>query len=116
MCTCYKCFQIVIKQYNYGNKVDLKDAGLFSGKQTTLRCLLKEMGFRYRRMNNKRHYYEQQRIVDQRHSYLKRMRQNRQDKRPVVYLDETWCNAHDGKERSWVEKDSVTGGTLGGVK
>jgi hypothetical protein len=44
------------------------------------------------------------------------MRQNRNDKRPVVYLDETWANAHDGRDTAWVEKDTVTGGTLGGVK
>ena len=36
--------------------------------------------------------------------------------RPVVYLDETWCNAHHGKEKAWVEKDEVTGGSLGGIK
>ncbi len=42
--------------------------------------------------------------------------QNRVDKKPVVFLDETWANAHDGKDMAWVEKDTVTGGTLGGVK
>ena len=36
--------------------------------------------------------------------------------RPVVYLDETWCNAHDGKECDWVERDDVIGRTLGGIK
>ena len=42
------------------------------------------------------------------------MMQNRVDKRPVVFLDETWANSHDGKDLAWVEKDTVTGGTLGG--
>ena len=33
----------------------------------------------------------------------------------MVYLDETWCNAHDGKDKAWVEKDTTCrGGTLGG--
>jgi hypothetical protein len=41
---------------------------------------------------------------------------NRQEGCPVVYLDETWANAHDGKDRAWVERDEVTGGTLGGIK
>ena len=34
----------------------------------------------------------------------------------MVFLDETWANAHDGKACAWVEKDAVTGGTLGGVR
>ena len=34
----------------------------------------------------------------------------------VVYFDETWCNAHDGKEESCIQKDGMTGGTSGGVK
>ena len=44
------------------------------------------------------------------------MRGNRTGKRPVVYLDETRANAHDGKAGDWVEKDVVTGGTLSGVR
>lgn len=96
--------------------MDLKRNGLFCGKKTSLHRLLKEMGFNYKRVNNKRRYYEEPRIVEQRHYYLEQMRRNRSEKRPVVYLDETWCNAHHGKEKAWVEKDKLTGGTLGGVK
>ena len=44
------------------------------------------------------------------------MIQNRQENRPVVYLDETWANAHDDKDCDWVEKDDVTGRTLDGIK
>lgn len=105
-----------IFNYSYFLQTDLERVGLFQGKKTSLRQLLKDMGFGYRRINNKRHYYEQPRIVEQRHSYLHRMRRNRSEQQPVVYLDETWCNAHHGKELAWVEKDEVTGGTLGGVK
>uniref|UniRef100_A0A1X7SNX8 Uncharacterized protein n=1 Tax=Amphimedon queenslandica TaxID=400682 RepID=A0A1X7SNX8_AMPQE len=42
------------------------------------------------------------------------MVQNWADNKPVVFLDETWANAHDGKDLAWVEDDTVTGGTLGG--
>ena len=42
---------------------------------------------------------------------------NREEKKPVVYLDETWANAHDdGKEKAWVQKYTVTGDTLGRTK
>ena len=43
------------------------------------------MGFKHKRVDDKRHYYEQPRIVEQRHTYLRRMRRNRQEKRPVVH-------------------------------
>ena len=52
------------------------------------------------------HYYEQ------RHTYLHRMMKNCQEKGLVVYLDETWANAHEGKDCAWVGRDDVTGGTL----
>ena len=44
------------------------------------------------------------------------MRRNRTEGKPVVYLDETWANAHDGKKKAWVEKDTTTKGTIGGVE
>ena len=33
-----------------------------------------------------------------------------------MYLDETWANAHDGKKKAWVEDDTTTKGTIGGVQ
>ena len=34
-----------------------------------------------------------------------------------MYLDETWANAHDGKDRAWVEKDTTCKqGTIGGIE
>jgi hypothetical protein len=74
------------------------------------------MGFLYKKMDNRRYYYEQPRIIEQRHAYLRRIKQNKIEKRPVVYLDETWANANDGQEMAWVEKDTVTGGTVGGMR
>ena len=45
------------------------------------------------------------------------MRHNRKEGRPVVYLDETWANSHDGKEKIWVENDDkVAGGTKEGMQ
>ena len=70
--------------------------------------MLKSMKFRA--------YYKQPLIVHQRHTYLRRMRHNRTEGRPVVYLDETWANAHDGKSRTWVEDNKVTHGTNGRVR
>ena len=33
-----------------------------------------------------------------------------------MYLDETWANAHDGKKKAWVEEDTTTKGTIGGIQ
>ena len=33
-----------------------------------------------------------------------------------MYLDETWVNVYDGKNIAWGEKDTITGGKIGGVK
>ena len=54
-------------------------------------------------------------LIEQRHTYLRIIIRNREEKRPMVDLDETWANAHDGKDKAWVENDAVTGGTVGGI-
>ena len=93
----------------------LKEKEIFVGKCYCLWKLLKKIGFCYRSVNDKQYVYEQQKIIIQRHKFLRRMCVNRREQRPVVYLDETWANPHDGRERTWVEKDERTGGTKGGM-
>jgi len=45
------------------------------------------------------------------------MKHNQTEGKSVVYLDETWANTHDGKNKAWVQKDTTCKqGTLGGVK
>ena len=95
----------------------LRNDGIFSRGRTSLRRVLSDVGFKHRMINDKRlalhqfvcfnfttHiyrvYYEQPPIVHQHHKYLRRMRCNRTEGKPVVYLDETcWANVHDGKSR-----------------
>ena len=60
--------------------------------------------------------YEQLRFIEWRHRYLRITRKNRRVGRPVIYLDETWANAHDGHMRAWIEYDPITGGTIGGIR
>ena len=53
----------------------------------------------------------------QRHQYLRRMRRNKRENKPVVYLDETWANSHSSYERSWVESDDrVQSGIKEGIR
>ena len=44
------------------------------------------------------------------------MMKNHQENRSVIYIDETWTYAHNGNDCAWMERDNVTGGTLGGIK
>ena len=91
-----------------------------------------DMGFKYKTINHKRlvfqvlyylqhvghfrTYYEQPGIAHQRHVYLRRMRRNWTEEKPVVYLNETWANAHHGKKKPWIKTDTTTRGTIGGVQ
>ena len=61
------------------------------------------------REDGKRYVYEQPKVIQQRHDYLRRMRRNRQEGRPQVYLDETWINSHAAPERIWVDEDGSGG-------
>ena len=82
----------------------LKEKELFTGGRISLCKVLRKIGFRYKKVNDKRYVYEQPKIILQRHQYLRRMRRNRTENKPVVYLDET---SHCSHERSWVESDDV---------
>ena len=44
------------------------------------------------------------------------MKRNWTGGKPVLYLDETWANTHDGKKKAWTEIDTTTKGTIGGVQ
>ena len=82
---------------------------------------MNKMVFKYKKVTDKRYTctYEQPRLIVWRHKYkyLRRLRRNRREGRPVVYLDETWVNAHDGVEKMWVENDPrAIGGTKGGIR
>ena len=58
-----------------------KRDGIFESGRTTLSKLLKSMGFCYKiREDGKRYIYEQPRVIQQRHDYLRRMRRERKEK------------------------------------
>ena len=98
--------------------VAVREKGIFSGERTTLWKILRKMGFKHKKVNDKRYFNEQARIIVQSHKYLRRLiRRNRREHKPVVYLDEMWANARDGVEKMWVEDDpKAVGGTKGGIR
>ena len=68
-----------------------RSTGIFDSVRTTLSKLLKSMEFHYKKTENgKKYIYEQPWVIEQHHQYLCRMRCNREQRRPKVFLDETW--------------------------
>ena len=51
--------------------------GLFNRERVTLWRVLRKMGFKHKKVNDKRYIYEQPRIIVHRHEYLRRLRRNR---------------------------------------
>ena len=72
----------------------LREKGVFPGGRSTLSLLLKNMGFKYCRRNDKVYVYERREIVNQRHKFPRSVKKYRREGRPLAYLDETWANAH----------------------
>ena len=50
---------------------------IFPGGRTTLFLLLKKMGFKYHKMDDKVFFYERRDIIQQRHKYLREIRKYR---------------------------------------
>ena len=67
--------------------------------------IIQKIAFRHKKVNDKRYVYEEPRIIQLRHQFLRRMRRNRRERRLVVYTNETWANSHD----------DITGGTKGDI-
>ncbi|XP_065831984.1 uncharacterized protein [Oscarella lobularis] len=87
----------------------VRQKGVFEGGRTALAMLLKNIGFRHCKRNDKVYFYERPEIIRQRHSFLRSIKKYREEGRPLVFLDETWANAHISKERIWLD-DSGRGG------
>ena len=49
----------------------VKEKGIFSGEDTTLWRVMRKMGFKYKKVNDKRYIYEQPSIIVWRHEYLR---------------------------------------------
>lgn len=80
----------------------LKEKIDYKGSRESVRMILKNLGFRWKRVqNNRRILIENSDIREKRISYLLAMKKYREEKRPIVYMDESYvCTSHvSGK--SW---------------
>ena len=88
----------------------VKDQCGFPGGRFCMWRVLQELGFSYKKRDNKQFIYEQQNIVEQRHTYLRTIRKLRNENNyDLIYTDETWVNAHHTNEYIWFDSDGKGG-------
>jgi hypothetical protein len=86
----------------------LKERINFDWKVTTLRRILKEMGFKWKRCGSRRKILiERKNIVNWRCAYLQQIRKFREMGKPILYLDETWVDANLAFRKCWQNKEVV---------
>ncbi|XP_054276557.1 uncharacterized protein LOC128995564 [Macrosteles quadrilineatus] len=90
-------------------RLRLSEAIDFKGSNTSLRRILKELGFKWRKTrNNRRILIEREDIRNKRINFIRQMRQFRREGRPIVYTDETYVVTNHVTPSSW--QDSTNGG------
>ena len=89
----------------------LKEECSFPGGRYYLWRVLCDMGFSYKKKDGKKFVYERADILVQRHTYLKQiLKYQRQNKTlSLIYMDETWVNAHHTNQYIWVDSDGKGG-------
>jgi transposase len=77
--------------------------------KSTLWRTIRSLGFTFRKYVGGRNLIcEKPHIVAMRSKYLREVREMRRDCYDIVYLDETWINAHHSNEREWQSSDGTT--------
>jgi transposase len=87
----------------------LKEAGLFHGGKTSLIKIIKDLGFSYKKFNNRKVLMEKPSVALKRCQFLRKAHDI--DLSKTVFLDETWINQNTSVDKGWTD-DSVKG-TLG---
>lgn len=91
-----KCIIYVLVSFQENITLDglqfaLKEKEIFSFSRTTLHKLLPEIGFKYKKDDNRRALCEKMNVVEQRIRFLRKYKTNEtKEKSNVIFLDETW--------------------------
>lgn len=97
--------RVTVAQLNQKIRTDLD----WHGSNETLRVLLHNMGFRWRRtQNNRKVLIERHDIRSLRISYLEKIKYFRSQNTPIVYLDETYLHSGHTSSKNWTD-DSTKG-------
>lgn len=87
----------------------------FSGAYSSLYKLLKQLGFRYKKVESGRKLLmERNDVVLARNRYLRLIDANRKSNRPrpEIYIDETWVNQNECVSKCWTVADGSVGPKL----
>ena len=57
--------------------------------------------------NNRKYVIEQPCVIAQRHNFLRKVCKCCREGRPIIYLDETWLNAHHSLTKCWIDNDGT---------
>jgi transposase len=82
-------------------KKTLEEDNIFNGSDFTLRKILKKLGFRWKKINNRQFLMERNDIVNWRCNFLRSIW--KEDLNKVVFLDETWINAGHTVKNTWTD-------------
>ena len=79
--------------------------------RSTLRKLLLQNGFKFRRVDKRKILMEKPSVAAARARYLRAIRKVRttQPQRTIIYLDETWFNQNDMATQVWIDEEQVCG-------
>jgi transposase len=84
----------------------------FQGGLSCLRKVIRNLGFRWKKIRNKRSILqERQEIRAKRIEYLRKIKRFRAENRPIVYADETYIHTSHAIKKSWYD-ESGEGATV----
>lgn len=87
----------------------LKQSIEFKGSQSTLRTILKRMGFRWKKTkNNRQILMENHDIRAKRLQYLREIKKYRNEGRSIIYMDETYIHSSHTSSYGWSD-DTIQG-------
>ena len=86
----------------------VKDKIGFPWGETSLLRVIKHMGFKWKKCQNKRKVLiENPRILEWRHDYLIKIRDLRRSGRNIIYLDETWVDNNLTFAKCWQSESEI---------
>lgn len=87
--------------------VELRDSINFQGQKSSLKSIIKDLGFKWRKTENSRKLLiETQDIREKRIAYLRSVRRFRSEGRPIVYLDESYIHSTHMQSKSWADESN----------
>ena len=85
---------------------ELKENISFTGSNESLRKIIKDIGFKYGKVDGQKFLMERNDVANARKKFLRNMRVVKQSSKNIVYLDETWVNQNYTVGKCWTDTTS----------